>query len=177
MGTVSTIKRLDPRIKEAVDTAIRDGRATINEIVALVEEMGGGVSRSAVGRYKQSVEEAMETFRASQEMAKVWVEKLGEEPQTDSARLAAQILSAVAAHTAREAMNSGEAMPAGELMLAAKALDHIGRFQKSNLDTALKARKEFAAEAAEVVERTAKQQGVSKEGINAIREALTQAAL
>lgn len=169
MGTVSTIKRLDPRIKEAVDEAIRDGRATIDEILRLIRSLGGDVSRSAVGRYKQSMEEAMETFRASQEMAKVWVEKLGSEPETDAGRLAAQILSMVAMHTAREAMNSGEAMPATDLMMASKALEHLGRYNKVTLETALRARKEAAAEAAAIVEDVAKQGGISEETVQEIR--------
>jgi len=177
VGSVSTIKRLDPRIKEAVDEAIRDGRASIDEIVSLIRELGGDASRSAVGRYKQSMEGAMETYRACQEMAKVWADEIKDHPDSDVARLAAQVLGSVALNTANAALNSGDPMPAGELMFAAKALDHLGRFQKTNLDTVLKARKEFAAEAAEVVEQTAKQQGVSKEGISAIREALTKAAL
>jgi hypothetical protein len=174
-GNVSTIKRLDPRLKEAVDEAIRDGRATISEIVELIRAMGGDVSRSAVGRYKQSAEKAMETYRAAQAMAAVWATKIKDDPESDIARLAASVLGSVAFNTVNEALNSGEAMPPGELMLAAKALDHLGRFNKSTLDTVVKARREFAAEAAVAVEQVARQQGVSREGINALREALTQA--
>lgn len=177
MGTVSTIKRLDPRIKEAVDEAIRDGRATINEIVTMVREMGGGVSRSALGRYKQSMEQAMETYRACQQMAAVWAKKIQEDPDSDVSRLAAQVLGGVALHTANSMMESGEAMPAGELMFAAKALDHLARAEKVTVERALKIRREFAQQAAEAVEKVAKQEGVSKDGINAIRAALTQAAV
>ena len=46
----SSLERLEPALREAVDAAIVKG-ATIDEITALIREKGGTCSRSAVGRY------------------------------------------------------------------------------------------------------------------------------
>ena len=46
----SSIARLPPELREAVDAAIADG-ATIDEIADLIRGEGGACSRSAVGRY------------------------------------------------------------------------------------------------------------------------------
>ena len=50
----SSIARLPPELREAVDTAIADG-ATIDEIADLIRGEGGACSRSAVGRYTKNV--------------------------------------------------------------------------------------------------------------------------
>ena len=50
----SSIKRLPPKLREAVDAAIADG-ATIDEIAALIRGEGGACSRSAVGRYTKNL--------------------------------------------------------------------------------------------------------------------------
>ena len=49
----SSIKRLPPKLREAVDQAIADG-ATIDEITARIRAEGETCSRSAVGRYAKN---------------------------------------------------------------------------------------------------------------------------
>jgi len=169
VGRKSTVTMLEPDLRDAVDAAIREGRATLDEIVALVRGMGGEVSRSALGRYKITFEKGMETYKASQEMAKVWAKRLEEEPESDVARLAAQVLSGVALNTAQTLINSDEAVPAGELHFLAKALDHLGRFSKNTTETILRIRRETAAQAAEAATKAARRSGLSPEGVEAIR--------
>ncbi len=50
----SSIARLPPELREAVDAAIADG-ATIDEITDLIRGEGGACSRSAVGRYAKDM--------------------------------------------------------------------------------------------------------------------------
>ena len=175
MGRQSTIARLDPRIKEAVDTAIREGRATIDDIVDLVEHMGrelgtgDEVSRSAVGRYKKTAEQAMEVYRVSQSMAQVWAKRIGEDPESDIARLASQVLGGVALNTANSMLGEGEPMPAGEVMFLAKALDHLARADKVTTDKILKVRQEVAKQAAEKAAKIARKGGMSRETVEEIR--------
>ncbi len=71
----SSVLMLEPRIKEAVDRAIREERATLDEIVAMIEQMGGEASRSAVGRYAKNAREKLEKFREAQQLASVWIER------------------------------------------------------------------------------------------------------
>ena len=167
--TRSSVAQLEPDLRDAVDAAIREGRATLDDIVEMVRGMGGEVSRSAVGRYKIAFEKGMETYKLSQEMAKVWTTRLEEDPESDASRLAAQVLSAVALNTAQTLMNAGEAVPSGEIHFLAKALDHIGRFSKNTTDNILRIRKEVAAQAAEKVVETGKKCGISPEALETIR--------
>ena len=46
----SSVERLPPSVREAVDAAIADG-ASVDALTALIREKGGECSRSAVGRY------------------------------------------------------------------------------------------------------------------------------
>lgn len=175
MGRRSSITQLDPRIKGAVDAAIRDGRASIDEIVDLVdrmgEELGTGdtASRSAVGRYRQTAERELEMFRAAQEVSSVWTKEIGESPESDSARLANQVLSAVALNTARSLVSSGEAVPAGEVMFLAKALDHLAKAEANKTATILRVRKEMAQKAADTAVAAGRRAGVSAEALEMIR--------
>lgn len=169
MGRKSSVTQLEPDLREAVDAAIREGRATLDEIVTMVRGMGGEVSRSALGRYKLTFERGMEVYKASQEMAKVWTQRLEEDPESDVARLAAQVLSGVALNTAQSLINADEAVPAGELHFLAKALDHLGRFSKNTTENILRIRKEVAAQAADKVQETGRKLGLSPEALETIR--------
>ncbi|MBI1397058.1 MAG: DUF3486 family protein [Betaproteobacteria bacterium] len=171
----SSVKGLDPRIRAAVDAAIREDRATLDDIVAMInrmgEELGTGdtASRSAVHRYRSTFEESMKVFQLSREMAATWGKSLEEDPQSDVARLAAQVLSGVALNTAQTLINADESVPSNEVMFLAKALDHLGRFTKSTTDVALRLRKEIATEAADRAAKVAKSQGLTTEAVDTIR--------
>ncbi|GBL46265.1 phage terminase, small subunit [Sulfuriferula multivorans] len=96
MARPSSVKRLDPSVRAAVDDAIREGRATIEDIVALLRNLGADISRSAVGRYKQQAESQMARYREAQEVAKVWIGRLESDPEGDVGRLLPEMLRAVA---------------------------------------------------------------------------------
>ncbi len=87
----SSISRLPAKIREQINRLIRDG-AMIDEIVAHLKTLDVQVSRSAVGRFKQSAEATMRRYREAQEIAEVWVRELGERPQGDIGRLVAEAL-------------------------------------------------------------------------------------
>jgi hypothetical protein len=126
MARKSSIKELDPRIREAVDQAIREGRATIDDIVALIAQLGGEVSRSAVGRYKQRAENQMQKYREAQEVAKVWIGKLQADPEGDIGRLLAEMLRTVAF----QSIGDMEAASPMDMMLLAKALKDMAGADK-----------------------------------------------
>ncbi len=170
MGRRSTVKELDPRIKAEVDAALRDDRMTIDEIVALIRDAGGDISRSAVGRYKQTFEQGMEVYRASQQMAQAWGKRMEEEPESGAAQLARSVLGSVALHTGQAMMQSGEAMPANEVMFLAKALDHLSRAELSDTQRILRIRQEVAKAASVVAAKEVKAAGLSDAAAEAIRQ-------
>lgn len=164
----SNITKLDPAIKQAVDTAVREGRATIDEIVLLVEGLGGEASRSSVGRYVKNARERMEDYRQATQVAAVWVDKLGKEPEGDVGRMLLEMLRVVAFKTIGEL---DQASPE-DLMFLGKALKDFAGADKLAVDKAINLRKLIAVEAAKVatdVAKTAKKAGLSDETVEMIR--------
>jgi hypothetical protein len=165
MGRKSSIKRLDPRVREAVDAAIREGRATIDDIVAIVAAMGGQASRSAVGRYKQQAEAQMQRYREAQEVAKVWIGKLQADPEGDVGRLLAEMLRT----TAFQTLGDMEAATPGDVMFLAKALKDLASADKLTAERIIKVRQEMAKDAADKAAAVAKSKGLSKDTVEELR--------
>ena len=164
----STITELDPAIKNAVDTAIREGRATIDKIVSMIKEMGGDASRSAVGRYVANAREQLEEYQQAQQVAAVWVDKIGKEPQGDMGRLLIEMLRLIAY---KSVGGMSQASPE-DLMFLAKALKDIGGADKLMVDRSINVHKLMQLEAAKVaaqVGKTAKKAGMSDETVELIR--------
>lgn len=166
MGRQSAIKQLDPRIKSAVDSAIREDRATINDIVAIIRELGGDASRSAVGRYKQKAETQMARYREAQEVAKVWIGKLQTDPEGDVGRLLAEMLRTTAFQTIGDI---DEATPQ-DIMFLGKALKDLASADTLTANRILVVRREAAKEAAVVAVKEAKGAGLSDEAAEMIRK-------
>lgn len=166
MPRKSSIKQLDPRIKSAVDSAIREDRATIDDIVAIIRELGGDASRSAVGRYKQKAEEQMVRYREAQEVAKVWIGKLQTDPEGDVGRLLAEMLRTTAFST----LGDIEAASPQDIMFLGKALKDLASADKLTADRIMVVRREAAKEAAAVAVKEAKGAGLSDEAADVIRK-------
>lgn len=165
MARKSSIKQLDPRIREAVDAAIREDRATIEDIVALIRSLGGEASRSAVGRYKQAAEAQMARYREAQEVAKVWIGKLQTEPEGDVGRLLAEMLRTTAFST----LGDMDAASPQDLMFLGKALKDLASADKLTAERILKVRQEATKEAAAVAVKEAKGAGLSDDAAELIR--------
>jgi len=165
----SSITQLDPKIKEAVDTAIREGRLTIDGIVQLIEQHGAEASRSAVGRYVKNAKERMEDYRQATQMAAVWVDKLGKEPEGDVGRMVLEMLRLVAF----KSIGDIEQASPEDLMFLGKAMKDIAGADKLIVDRELAVRKLIAARAEKVaseVAQTAKKAGLSDETVDLIKK-------
>lgn len=165
MSRKSSIKQLDPRIKAEVDAAIREDRATIDDIVAIIHALGGDASRSAVGRYKQRAEEQMKRYREAQEVAKVWIGKLQTDPEGDVGRLLAEMLRTTAFQTIGDI---DEATPQ-DIMFLGKALKDLASADTLTANRIMVVRREAAKEAAVVAVKEAKGAGLSDEAAELIR--------
>lgn len=166
MSRKSSIKQLDPRIRTEVDAAIRDDRATVDDIVAIIRELGGNASRSAVGRYKQRAEEQMKRYREAQEVAKVWIGKLQTDPEGDVGRLLAEMLRTTAFQTIGDI---DEATPQ-DIMFLGKALKDLASADTLTANRIMVVRREAAKEAAVVAVKEAKGAGLSDEAAEMIRK-------
>jgi len=172
MAPRSSIEQ-DPRIKEAADEAIRSG-ATVDQILEALQGIGADVSRSAVGRYTFKVRSTMAKLREAREVAKVWADKFGDEPDGDVAQLVGQVLHAVAfqqaSHMAEAEAGQDDAPGPREVMFLAGALKDLASAGKINADRILKIRKETVQKAAAEVDKIAKVSGLTAEAAAQIRQ-------
>ena len=94
----SSIARLPPELREAVDAAIADG-ATIDEITALIQGEGGACSRSAVGRYTKNVRDLIRQQQETDRGIEMWVRALGERPEGRAGLILIETLRTLALST------------------------------------------------------------------------------
>jgi len=92
MPARSTIAELPEELRDAVDRAIREGRSTIDELVAMVNAAGHEVSRSAMGRHRKTVAERIAEFRKSQEIASLWIKQARENPDGDVGQVVSELV-------------------------------------------------------------------------------------
>ena len=118
----SSIKRLPPELREAVDAAIADG-ATIDEITALIRGEGGACSRSAVGRYTKNVRDLIRQQQETDRGIEMWVRALGERPEGRAGLILIETLRTMTLSTLAELSKREEPADAG------RALPSLARSQ------------------------------------------------
>lgn len=174
MGRKSSIHILDPRVKAAIDAAITEGRATIDDIVQLIRAMGAEASKSAVGRYKRDYEQSLTRYREAQEVAGRWVAQFKADPDSDVGRLLAEMCKSLAFQTMAAAGEEDEPvdmLALTRLARAVKALTDTDRV-KAELEARARAEATKAAtqKAADAVDRVGKALRVDPDALRRIRE-------
>ena len=174
----SSVDRLPDEVRAEIGRLRQNGR-TLDEILAHLRTMDGiaPVSRSALGRHIQGLAQVGEKMRRSRQVAEALVHEIGDAPESKAAQLNIELMhSAVMGMFMHEAGADGEdAAPADPKTIhdLAKALDHLARASKSNQDTIAAAEKRVAErtrrEAAERVETVAKERGMSRDLVEAIK--------
>ena len=157
MARRSRVAQLDPRIREVVDRLVREGRASIDDIVAdLIARLGDDApSRSSVGRYAANARRQMERYREAQEVARVWVGRLEEEPDGDVGRLLSEMLRTVAFQQLSELGDDGAQVEPRNIAALAGAIRDLASADKTRADTVLRLRKEIARDIGERVSAAA----------------------
>lgn len=167
----SSIARLPLPIKKAIDDAMKTGRFTLDELRrAIMAEFGAGAapSRSALGRYSQRFEEIGKRMRESREVAQVWADRLGQEPQGDIGKLVMDLLRTMA-FDATLAMSEddedGQAKPINpkEINALALAIHRLETAGRHNIEREEKLRKAALEAAAVVAVSAAKKKGMTPE--------------
>jgi len=168
----SSIELLPEKILEEVNRLVRE-KATGEEIVAAVADMGVRVSSSAVGRYKKSLKDVSERLRRSQDISNAVIAKLGKETESKAARMNIELMHAVVTDILLQA-GDGETitLDAGGAMSLAKALDHLSKAKKTDEETIRKARSEAAKDAVKAATETGKQNGLTAETIDKIKRSI-----
>ncbi len=159
----SSIKRLPPKLREAVDAAIADG-ATIDEITARIRAEGETCSRSAVGRYVKNVRDLIRQQQETDRTIKAWVDALGERTEGQAGlvlieTLRTMVLATMADLSAREEPVSLQDL--SRLSLILKRIEGTDKLRKD--------RERAAKKAANDADRAKGQGGLSPEAVAIIR--------
>ena len=135
----SSIDRLPEDIREQLNELLRDPRVTqldaVRRINAILSETDHPeqLSKSAVNRYKLKMDKVGEKIRQSREVAKMWIGRLGAEPQGEVGKLLNEMVRNLA-FDATVAMADGEA-PVEPKMLKdmAIAIERLERAASENV--------------------------------------------
>lgn len=173
----SSIDRLPADIREKLNELLRDPRVTqldatarINAILAEGENPER-LSKSSVNRYAVRMEEVGTKLRETREVAKMWIGKLGSEPQGEVGKLLNEMVRTLAFKMAMRASEADDDEPIDPKLLKSLAISvhRLEMAAKENQDVEEKIRRRAIEEAADTVGKAAKASGVSDETISIIR--------
>ena len=163
----SSIARLPPTLREAVDAAIADG-ATIDEITARIRAEGGACSRSAVGRYVKNMRDLIRQQQEADRANEAWVLALGARAQGRAGLILIETLRTLTLSALADLSRREEPVSTEELARLALVLRRIEGTDKLRLQREQAAAK--AARAAPGAGQAPVRKGLSPEAVAAIRE-------
>ena len=164
----SSVARLPPTLREAVDAAIADG-ATIDEIAALIRGEGGACSRSAVGRYVKNMRDLIRRQQETDRAMEMWVRELGERAEGRAGLILIESLRTLTLSALADLSRREEPVSTEELARLALVLRRIEGTDKLRLERERAATKE-AAKTAPGAGQAPVRKGLSPEAVAAIRE-------
>ena len=164
----SSIARLPPTLREAVDAAIADG-ATIDEITALIRGEGGACSRSAVGRYTKNLRDLIRQQQETDRANEAWVRALGARAQGRAGLILIETLRSLTLSALADLSRREEPVSTAELARLALVLKRIEGTDKLRLERECAAAK-TAAKTAPGAGQAPVRKGLSPEAVAAIRE-------
>lgn len=182
MARPSSVDQLPEEMRTLIGE-LRGRGWTIDQIrEKLSELLDQAPSRSALGRHIAGMNKMQERMRRSREVATALVRELGDAPESRTARLNIELMHGAVMDLFMKS-GDGETVdldgqaalngnPEGVMMLS-KALDHLARASKTNvefLSLAEKRAEERAKKAAvAVVETIGRERGISSDTIRAIK--------
>lgn len=165
----SSIDRLREDIRAKLQEFLRDPRITQVEATSLIneilEEEGSGerLSKSAVNRYAVRMEEVGKKLRQSREVAKMWIGRLGAEPQGEVGKLLNEMVRGLAFDLAMDMSGDGADVQPKMLKDLAIAIEKLEKAASENVKREEEIRKRALEEAADRVEEAAQQNGMNRE--------------
>ena len=165
----SSIARLPPTLREAVDAAIADG-ATIDEITARIRAGGGTCSRSAVGRYTKNVRDLIRQQQEADRASEAWVRALGARAQGRAGLILIETLRTLVLSALADLSRREEPVSTEELARLSLVLKRIEGTDKLRLERERERAAAKAARAAPGAGQAPVRKGLSPEAVAAIRE-------
>ncbi len=176
MARPSSIDKLPPEIQEEIGRLRGNGR-TIDEILAKLRELDVDVSRSALGRHVQNLDQVAERLRRTRSISEGLVGKLGEQGGSKLAQLNIELMqNAVFELTIDPETGDTVQMGAKEANFLAGALHKLSAAAKTDMDLRVAIRKEVEADMerakraqAEAAAEAAAQRGMTDDDVAFLR--------
>lgn len=172
MPPKSKISQLPEEIQTLIQTLLRGGES-IQTITNKLNELDFDVSRSSVGRYTQNLTEVMSRYKEIAEFAKAMGSNIEDSSHSEISKMNGQLLQA-GMFKILMSKDDQVVLDAKEAMQIASALEKLSKSQKLDTDRELIIREEAAKDAlkqaAEIMEKTATEAGVSQEKIDSLKE-------
>lgn len=172
-GRVSKVDLLPNDIRAQLSMMLRDKKLTQEEIRefinGLIDEAGLSneykISRSSLNRYASRMESIGKRLRESREMARIWTDKLGKEPDGDVGKLLMEFVKQLAFDTTMSLNETGEPVPAKALSALALVAQRIEQAQMVSMRREQEIRKVALEEAAKAVENAGKEAGMKMDDV------------
>lgn len=176
MARNSSIDQLPPAIRDALHALLRDPAVSqldaTKKVNALLEaeQHELRVSKSAVNRYSQRMDQIGEKMRQSRQIAEMWIGKLGNQPQGQVGKLLNEFTRTMAFETALKMSEEDEPVPPKLLKELSLAIKHLEEAASVNEKREREIRQQMAEEAADAVETAAKAQGLTADSVAQIKQ-------
>lgn len=173
----SAVEQLPDEVRGQLDRRLSEaGFSGYDQLAEWLTEQGYQISRSAVHRYGQRLERRMETIRASTEAARQIANIAPDDEDERSAAVISMVQSEL--FEAMLALEEAQDADAGErvalLSKAGRAIAEVSRASVNQKKYAAEVRRQTQEEAAEAVETAARKQGLSDDGVSALRKAILE---
>lgn len=152
MPRKSSIQALDPALKSRIEALLGEGRLTLDQILGQIRTEFPDhkpPSRSALGRYKQSVDEIAQHMREANQVLDVWTQQFREVPHGDMGRTMLELLRLQAFHATQTLAGEaarGESVDVKALAALGRVAQQIEDAMRLNQDTRARLRAELAQE-------------------------------
>ncbi|CUB06616.1 DUF3486 family protein [Marinomonas fungiae] len=176
MARQSSIDLLPEPIRDALHALLRD--PAVNQLEAtkrvndLLEQEQSDlrVSKSAVNRYSQRMDQIGEKMRQSRQIAEMWIGKLGNQPQGQVGKLLNEFTRTMAFETALSMSEGDEPVPPKLLKELSLSIKHLEEAASVNEKREREIRRQMAEEAAQAVDTAAKSQGLTADSVALIKQ-------
>lgn len=173
MGRKSTIHKLPEEVRSHIERRLRENRLTLDELIddlrSVFPQTPTLPARSTLGRYKKSFDEVVGRMREQQEMARMLVDELGENPDERAGQMLVQSITALTSHAAMLAQDD-ESPDIDTVRYLARAAKDILQARKISFDERLaikkQAREEQLAEQEKNLNAIAREKGMDKDTVD-----------
>ncbi|HEX2882276.1 MAG TPA: DUF3486 family protein [Polyangiaceae bacterium] len=165
----TSITKLPPELRAELDRLLVGGAHTLREVTDHLRSMGAGVSKSAVHRYSQDMEEVARDIKATREMANAIGRELAEVPNGDAGRLIIESLHGLLLQ-ARRQLATGDEIELSDLAHLTRSCKDLQLAFKANVQVEMAVRDRTLREAAEAAAKVGKAQGLGDDAIQEFRD-------